>query len=82
MFLHVTDIKHLQDYRIYLKFNDGVEGEIDLTAHLWGKAFEPLKEKDYFKRVRLDAELGTICWPNDADFAPEFLQENLSSQTA
>jgi len=82
MFLHVTDAKYLQDYKIYLKFNDGVEGTVDLEGHLWGNAFKPLKEKDFFKQVKVDPEIGTIAWPNETDFAPEFLQKNLSTQSA
>jgi hypothetical protein len=82
MFLHVNEVKYLKEYKLYLKFNDGMEGQVDLKAHLWGKVFEPLKEKEYFSQVRLDQELGTICWANDADFAPEFLHKNLSTKIA
>jgi hypothetical protein len=35
--------------------------------------FEPLQELGLFRQVRLDAELGTIAWPNGADIAPEAL---------
>jgi hypothetical protein len=65
------------DYRIWLKFADGVEGEIDLESELWGEVFEPLKEKARFATFSLHKELGTIVWPNGADFAPEFLYQKL-----
>ncbi len=65
------------DYRIWLRFADGIEGEIDLEKELWGEVFEPLKEKKLFAELTVDKELGTIVWPNGADFAPEFLYQKL-----
>ena len=39
--------------------------------------FEPLKDLEYFRSFRLEPELGTVSWPNGADFAPEFLHDNV-----
>ena len=77
MYPDIIDSKHISDYKLWLKFEDGKEGEIDLKDELWGEVFEPLNDVNYFKTVRLDEELGTICWENGADFAPEFLYDNL-----
>jgi hypothetical protein len=65
------------DYRIWLRFADGVEGEVDLEEELWGEVFESLKNKDAFAGFTLDPELDTLVWPNGADFAPEFLYQKL-----
>lgn len=73
----LQEIKYQGDYRIWLKFSDKVEGEVDLETELWGEIFEPLKDKSRFAEVSLDRELGTIVWPNGADFAPEFLYQKL-----
>ncbi len=80
MILHVTDAKHLQDYQLWLKFNDGSEGAVDLRKELWGAVFEPLKDVNLFSQVKVDTELDTVVWPNGADLAPEFLHELLQSQ--
>ena len=77
MILHITDVKHLQDYQVWLKFNDDLEGIVDLSKELWGSMFEPLKDLSLFSQVKLDSELDTITWPNGADLAPEFLHELL-----
>lgn len=77
MILHITDAKHLRDYQLWLKFNDGSEGVVDLAQELWGSMFEPLKNQILFSQVRLDKELDTIVWPNGADLAPEFLHDLL-----
>jgi hypothetical protein len=73
----LKNAKYLGDYRIWLKFTDGVEGEVDLESELWGEMFQPLKDKARFAELLLDKELETIVWPNGADFAPEFLYQKL-----
>ena len=75
MFLHVTVVSYLEAYRIRVEFSDGVAKEVDLRAELYGEVFEPLKDVEFFKRVRVNSETNTIEWPNGADFAPEFLYE-------
>lgn len=75
MFLHVVKAKYLDDYRIWLAFNNGAEGEIDLSSELYGEIFEPLKDINFFKSFSLQGH--TLSWSNGADFAPEFLYENI-----
>jgi hypothetical protein len=77
MFLHVKDAKYLHDYVIWLRFNDGAEGEIDLKGELEGEVFGPLKDIQSFQNFRVDPELETVVWENGADLAPEFLYENM-----
>jgi hypothetical protein len=50
-----------------------VEGEVDLSERIWRGVFGPLADPEFFDRVEVDAELGTIVWPNGADIAPETL---------
>ncbi len=75
--LDVVDVRYVRGYVLWLKFEDGSEGEIDLTSSLRGPVFEPLKDIGYFKQVRLNPELGTIVWPNGADIAPETLHQRI-----
>jgi hypothetical protein len=73
----VIEARYVRDHRVWLRFEDGVEGEIDLSAELRGPVFEPLRDPKYFARLAVSPDLGTIFWPNGADFAPEFLYEKL-----
>ncbi len=75
--LDVVDVRHVRDYVVWLRFEDGTEGEVDLRSSLRGPIFEPLRDVEYFKQVRVDPELGTIVWPNGADIAPETLYARL-----
>jgi hypothetical protein len=71
---HLTHVKALRGYRLHLLFSDGVTGEVDLTACLFGPMFEPLKDEAFFARVTLDG-YGAPTWPNGADFAPDALHQ-------
>ncbi len=75
--LHITKAKYLKDYLVWLAFDDGSSGQVDLLEHLKGPIFQPLKDKKIFSQLRLDPELETIVWPNGADLAPEFLKNIL-----
>ncbi len=77
MILHVTDAKYLNRYTIWVRFNNGVEGTIDLSNDLNGEIFEPLKNLEQFKKFKVDSILETIVWENGADLAPEFIYDKL-----
>lgn len=69
----VRDVRYLSDYKLRLKFEDGSMREVDLAAHLVGEVFEPLRDLEQFRTVRLHEELDTIVWLNGADMSPDFL---------
>ncbi len=77
MILHVKEAKYLRDHAIWLRFNDGAEGEVDLSDELDGEVFEPLKDIREFRKFTVDPEMQTIAWENGVDLAPEFLYEHL-----
>ncbi len=71
MLSDVVKVEPRGGYRIWLQFQDGVEGEVDLGPRLtFQGVFAPLRDPAYFARVRVNSDLGTICWPNDADWDP------------
>jgi hypothetical protein len=70
----LTEARPLDGYAVHVRFDDGMSGEVDLSYLLdYGGVFEPLRDLDYFRRLRADPQAGTIVWPNDADIAPETL---------
>lgn len=75
MFLHIQNVEYLKDYILRLEFNDGKVKEVDLKYELYGEMFEPLKDINLFKQVKINRDTDTIEWPNGADFAPEFLYQ-------
>ena len=66
-------------YTLSLVFDDGIEGEISIADRLFGPKFEPLKDPEFFAKAKVD-EFGAICWPNDADLAPDALYRQIMSR--
>jgi len=62
-------------YSVFLVFDDGVSKQVNLRRFLKGPVFKPMHDPVEFAKLRVDHELGTIVWPNAADFAPETLYE-------
>ena len=75
MLLHIIDVKVCGPHSLEVQFNNGVHKRFDLTPLLTGPVFRPLKEPAYFARVVVDAQAGTVVWPNGADLAPEALYD-------
>lgn len=71
----VKDVQYISEYKLLLTFEDGVVKLCDVAPHLDGEIFEPLKNIDYFKTVRVNPDIDTVVWENGADFSPDFLYE-------
>lgn len=74
MILRILQAEVCGSHSLRLSFNDGARGEADVSKLMNGSVFEPLRDPEYFARVRLDPVCGTVVWPNGADFAPEALR--------
>lgn len=73
--LRITDMEQVGTYSLRVTFNDGTTKRVNLRPLLWGEVFESLRDPDRFSEVYLDEKMGTVAWPNGADFAPEALYE-------
>lgn len=67
----ITKVEVVGPYRLRLTFDDGTVGDVDFSGREWRGVFEPLRDPDYFARVTVDSEAGTVTWPNGVDMAPE-----------
>lgn len=76
--IEVVKAEYRSNYKIWIEFNDAKSSIIDLENDLWGKIFEPLKDKEYFKNFRISEITNTLEWSNGADFAPEYLYSKIS----
>ncbi len=78
--LHIKSAKHISNYKIWVAFDDGTSGEVNLEGSLKGPVFQPLKDITVFSKVSVDPELETIVWPNGADLAPEYVKHLLGAE--
>lgn len=77
----ITKVKVVGDYKLHITFEDSVAGMIDVAALISFKGiFAPLANSDYFAKVAVNPEIGTICWPNDADLDPDVLYSMLTGE--
>lgn len=67
----ITAVEVIGEYRLRLTFANGTVGDVDFSGRTWGGVFEPLRDPEYFARVTVDPEAGTIAWPDGLDMAPE-----------
>jgi hypothetical protein len=74
MVTRIINAKYIDKYIIWIQFNDGIEGKVNLEDELWGPVFEPLKDINQFRKFSVNPELHTIAWENGADLSPEFLR--------
>ena len=69
----VVDFEIIAPHTLRLRFDDGTEQVIDFAPALGGNLYRPLRHPGFFNKVTLDEEVGTLVWPNGADFDPETL---------
>ena len=74
-----VEVRPLAPYRIWLRYQDGTEGEVDLS-HLAGKGvFAVWEQEGVFARVKLGSH-GQIEWPGDIDLCPDALYLKLTGK--
>lgn len=72
--IDVVDVTVLGRYVLELQFEDGSNRVIDLEPILEGPMYAALlADYDLFRQVRVDADAGTVVWPNGADISPRRL---------
>ena len=81
MLRDVISVRPLPEHRLRVCFDDGVEGIVDVAQMVeFTGVFEPLRDPTMFAQVRVHAELGTVCWPNDADLDSDVLYATMTGQ--
>ena len=63
----VVDVKPLDGFRIWIRFNDGAEGELDLTEYAEKPWFQPWQERRVFENVWIPLHGGDIRWGDDPE---------------
>ncbi|NJL22921.1 MAG: DUF2442 domain-containing protein [Leptolyngbyaceae cyanobacterium SM1_3_5] len=74
MLKDIVAVKPLDGYQLWLSFEDGIEGVVDISQSIsFSGIFTPLQDLAYFAQVQIHPELGTIVWQNGADLDPDVL---------
>ncbi len=78
----VTECRASTDYRLWLKFEDGLEGSVFLGDLLEASAFSVWRDVDQFCRVAVDRNAATVVWEGGIRFDPDILHQDLMSSKA
>jgi hypothetical protein len=81
MLKDIVQVRPLDGHRLFLRFEDGAEGTIDISQHIrFEGMFASLLDRESFPQARVDPELGTIVWPNGADLDADVLHAAITGQ--
>ena len=68
----IVELKVLQNYRLWLRFDDGVEGEVDFSQKPHTGVYAPWQDYEYFRQARI-GEHGDLVWNDQVDFSADSL---------
>jgi len=77
MILNIIKAQHLEEFKVKVWFNDGLEKIVDLKNYINSKKhpfFQPLKQVNEFKKFQVHK---TLVWDSGADIAPEYLHDRV-----
>lgn len=81
MYWEIKKAKYIKDYLVRIGFQDGKEGIIDFKKYTsYGGVFKSFKDLEYFKKLYVNKDLGTICWPEGQDVAPDTLYSEVTKK--
>jgi len=72
----VREAQPLEGFMVRIKFDNGVQRDVDLEPYLDGPIFEPIRN-DHRLFCAMKIEGGTIAWENGADIDSIVLYHNL-----
>ncbi len=71
--VYLLEASHIKDFKIYLRFNTGETGEVDLKDIVYRfEVATPLRDPGVFSEFYLDS-WPTLAWKCGFDIAPESL---------
>jgi hypothetical protein len=74
----IVEVKPLQDFKVWLKFSDGVEGTVDLSDVAGKGVFGAWNDPEIFNAVFINPENHTISWPGGIDLCPDTLYAEIT----
>jgi hypothetical protein len=76
---NLLEVKALPDFKLWLRYEDGVEGAVDLS-HLVGRGvFAAWNDPQFFLQVKL-SDYGAPIWGESVDLCPDSLYLAVTGQ--
>ena len=75
-----VEVEARSDYRIWIRYQDGSEGEVDLSPVAGRGVFNLWDDYTAFENVRI-ADDGAIRWSEDVELCPDATYMKLTGQS-
>jgi hypothetical protein len=79
MYWDIIEVKPEPDYRLFVRFKDGLAGRVQLRREELTGALAPLLDVKFFEQVFIDG--GAVAWPGEIDLAPDAMYAQLTSRS-
>lgn len=77
--MKLVEIRPKENYRLFVRYDDGVSGDVDLSAYAGRGVFAAWQEPGVFDQVRL-ADAGHPEWPGGIDLCPDAIYMKLTGK--
>jgi len=77
----VIEVRPLEGLKLWLRFEDGAEGVVDLAEFDLPGILQTLKDPEVFAKAYVDPELGTVAWPGGIDLDPLVLYARITGKS-
>lgn len=77
----ISSVLPVKNYKIKIKFTDGVEGIVDLSDLKGKGVFSVWDDENVFNAVAVDGESNTVSWPGGIDLCPDVLYADVTGKS-
>lgn len=74
-----VEVKPLKNFRLWLRYDDGAEGEVDLSDLACKGVFRAWSKPGPFEAVHVSGH-GSIAWTGDLELCPDALYMQLTGK--
>lgn len=78
---HLVSAQPLPGYQLRLRYDDGVEGVVDLSAEVGRGVFKAWEDANHFASVRIAHNGRTVEWPGEIDLCADSLYLEITGMT-
>lgn len=78
MLYRIAEVQARPAYRVWVRFEDETEGEVDLSDLVGKGVFSAWNDPREFDKVYIDDTTGTLAWPGGIDLAPDGLYQDVA----
>ena len=78
MYWDVVEVRPAPGYSLFVRFEDGVSGHVQLNKEDLTGVLAPLQDIHFFEQVFIDC--GAVAWPGEIDLAPDAMYAQVRKQ--